>query len=102
MLERGPASAQRSQFESSHSNIRILNYLLDMPTRSRAPDGRLVPINATTDPTGGGGETDQEPDLSANTEPEPPVHQGWDLTPVTLLDKAVKEQAVAYYNCATY
>ena len=54
----------------------ILNNLLDMSTRSRAPNGRFATTNATTDPTGGGGQADTEPDLSANTETEPPVDQG--------------------------
>ena len=47
-----------------------------MSTRSRAPNGRFATTNATTDPTGGGGQADTEPDLSANTETEPPVDQG--------------------------
>ena len=42
-----------------------------MSTRSRAPNGRFSATNASTDPTGGGVEGTQEPDLSANTEPEP-------------------------------
>ena len=72
----GPASAQRSQFVSSHANLKILNNLLDMSTRSRASNGRFSATNATTDPTGGGGEETQEPDLSANTEPEPLADPG--------------------------
>ena len=47
-----------------------------MSTRSRAPNGRFATTNTTTDPTGGGGQADTEPDLSANTETEPPVDQG--------------------------
>ena len=47
-----------------------------MSTRSRAPNGRFSATNATTDPTGGGGEETQEPDLSANTEPEPLADPG--------------------------
>ena len=47
-----------------------------MSTRSRAPNGRFSATNATTDPTGGGGEGTQEPDMSANTETEPFADQG--------------------------
>ena len=47
-----------------------------MSTRSRAPNGRFSATNATTDPTGGGVEETQEPDLSANTEPEPLADPG--------------------------
>ena len=47
-----------------------------MSTRSRASNGRFSATDATTDPAGGGGEETQEPDLSANTEPEPLADPG--------------------------
>ena len=47
-----------------------------MSTRSRAANGRYIATDATTDPTGGGAEETQEPDLSANTEPEPLADPG--------------------------
>ena len=72
----GPASAQRSQFVSSHAEHLILNYLLDMSTRSRAANGRYIATVPTTDPTGGGGDDNRGPDLSANTETEPVADQG--------------------------
>ena len=72
----GPASAQRSQVVSSHANQEILIYLLDMSTRSRAANGRYIATVPTTDPTGGGGDDNRGPDLSANTETEPVADQG--------------------------
>ena len=47
-----------------------------MSNRSRASNGRFSATDATTDPKGGGGEETQEPDLSANTEPEPLADPG--------------------------
>ena len=47
-----------------------------MSTRSRAANGRYTATDATTDPTGGGGDDNREPDLSANTETEPVADQG--------------------------
>ena len=47
-----------------------------MSTRSRAANGRYIATDPTTDPTGGGGDDNRGPDLSANTETEPVADQG--------------------------
>ena len=47
-----------------------------MSTRSRAANGRHIATDPTTDPTGGGGDDNRAPDLSANTETEPVADQG--------------------------
>ena len=57
-------------------SIKILTYLLDMSTRSRAANGRYIATVPATDPTGGGGDDNRGPDLSANTETEPVADQG--------------------------